>query len=125
MTYINEIKGRVNKIIELTRYDKINWTRINPTTYQWLKQGVSDALRASALATRVTLQKVEMMDYGEIYHTNFIFKITTSNPDNTLVLIDTSEEVYEELSSDLENLYQAIQDSFDKETLKHFDRLLK
>lgn len=126
MTYINEIKDRINKIIELTRNDKINWTRINPTTYQWLKQGANDSLLTSALAsTRVTLQKIEVLEFGEFYTNNFMFKITTGSSDNTLVFIDTSEEAYEELSNELENLCQAIQDSFDKQTLKHIDSLLK
>lgn len=126
MNYINDITDRINKIIDLTRNDKINWSRLNPTTFQWLKKGTGDSVIASALtSTRVTLQKIEVIEYGEFITNNFIFKITTSSSDNTLVLIDTSEEAYEELSSDLENLYQAIQDSFDKETIKHIDRLLE
>ena len=109
MTLISELKNRIDTIILMTRSDKIDWSRLNPTTFQWLKPGEGDNILAKTLdSTRVTLQKIESSIGGRsvvagLAMTNYIFKITQVDSEINLVLIDTSEPLYESIKRRFKN----------------------
>ena len=123
MKYITELKDNIEKILSKTSEGEIEWIRVNPTTFAWIKNeqetetGYLDQLKS----TRVDLQSIEMA----ADENKFIFQIRKMPTNNTVVLIDTSMPDYEGLNDILEKLFLAIHEYFDKKTIYHIEDLLK
>lgn len=140
MSYIDDIIAKINRINEKSERGDINWTKVNPTTFQWIKvemsPGLLDQAQAAALppgrrgpATRVTLQKVigrpsdlQSLIRGE---KDYIFQIIQLPENNMIVSIDSGQHSSPIVKEGLDNLYNTIEDMFDKKTLDYFDELLK
>lgn len=123
MKYITELKDNIEKILSKTAEGEIEWIRINPTTFAWIKneQGTDDGYLEQLKSTRVDLQSIEM----STTENKFIFQIRKMPTNNTVVLIDTSIKDYEDLNDILEELFFAIHEYFDKKTIDHIEDLLK
>lgn len=123
MKYITELKDNIEKILSKTAEGEIEWIRVNPTTFAWIKdeQRTEEGYLEQLKSTRVDLQSIELSSSEK----KFIFQIRKMPANNTVVLIDTSMQDYEGLNDILEKLFLAIHEYFDKKTIDHIEDLLK
>jgi len=123
MKHITELKDSIEKILSKTVEGEIEWIRINPTTFAWIKneQGAEVGYLDQLKTTRVDLQSIEQ----STTENKFIFQIRKMPTNHTVVLIDTSMQDYEDLNDILEKLFLAILEYFDKKTVDHIEDLLK
>ena len=123
MKYITELKDNIEKILGKTAEGEIEWIRVNPTTFAWIKNepGTEEGYLEQLKSTRVDLQSIEMA----ANENKFIFQIRKMPTNNTVVLIDTSMQDYEGLNDILRELFLSIHEYFDKKTIDHIEDLLK
>ncbi|NBW28034.1 MAG: hypothetical protein EBR38_05645 [Flavobacteriaceae bacterium] len=122
-----DIHIQINKLIQKTIENKIDWKSINQNAFRWTIQKETNqfitTFQAVNIPQNILDNNIQNM-IGIIGNGTFIFTLQTTNPGETIIQLQVTQTTNNEYLNELIKLYKIIAEKTKKDYSKILDDLL-
>ena len=120
-----DIHNQINKIIEKTTEDKIEWKTLNPFTFRWVTVRNNIQFITTLQVVNIPQNQIVVENVANpIGNGTFVFTLQTLNPNETLIQLQVTSQDNREYIYELLELYNLIIEKTKKNYSKILDSLL-
>jgi len=121
-----DIHNQINKLIQKTLEDKVDWKSINQNAFRWTVQKGANQFITTFQAVNIP-QQVESQNSNmlpQIGNGTFVFTLQTTNPGETIIQLQVTQNNNNEYLNELHKLFLIISEKTKKDYSKILDDLL-
>lgn len=121
-----DIHNQIQKIIQKTSEDKIEWKSINPNAFRWTVVKGNNQFITTFQAVNIPLGQNEVFNnpLNPIGNGTFVFTLQTTNPNEAIIQLQVTNNNNREYINELLQLYKIISEKTKKDYSKILDDLL-
>ena len=121
-----DIHVQINKLIQKTVEGKVEWKSINPNAFRWtvLKNNIQYITTFQAVNVPQQSTQANPNLQQPIGNGTFIFTLQTTNPQETLIQLQVTQNINNQYVNELNKLYQIILGKHTKDYSKILNDLL-